>query len=584
MSEPIDPALRSEVEAWIADDPDQKTATELTAMLEAGDLAAIQRCFSGLLEFGTAGLRGRVGPGPSQMNRALVTRTAAGIARYMTERGLTSVVIGRDARHGSEEFAQDSAEIFAGAGVEVFLLPRPLPTPVLAFALRDLQLDLGVMVTASHNPPQDNGYKVYLGGTVDGIEYQGSQIIAPADREIFQKIQAIPSIKDLPRGKKWVTLDESVIRRYIHGAAKVATKAREITVVYTALHGVGTETLRSVFHAAGFAEPILVTEQAEPDPDFPTVAFPNPEEKGAIDLALEKAQVFDADLVIANDPDADRCAAAIKDQHSGDWRMLRGDEVGILLGHHIAEMLSTEGRKKAIFANSIVSSSGLAKVARHFGINFTETLTGFKWLAKVKGLTFGYEEALGYCVDSPSVNDKDGISAALMITDLAARLKEEGSSLSEYLDRIWRVIGYHATKQVSLRFDDLSLIPPLMGLLRARPPQEIFIDSAGASSSVTYRFLSLDDLAQPTNGLPPTEGLRLWFAKEGSANSDDKIRMIIRPSGTEPKLKCYIEVVGPASEVESLERIATASGDFISRFLNDSLTHSLSNSQRSSLG
>lgn len=583
MAERIDPDLRDEVEAWIADDPDPKTAAELSTMLRENDLLAIKKCFNGLLEFGTAGLRGRVGPGPSQMNRALVSRTAAGIARYMKERGLNSVVIGRDARHGSEQFARDSAEIFAGAGMEVFLLPRPLPTPVLAFALRDLNLDVGVMVTASHNPPEDNGYKVYLGGTVDGIRYEGSQIIAPTDKEIFHEIKSIASIKNLPRGEKWVTLDESVIRRYVHSVARVATKAREITVVYTALHGVGTETLRSVFHAAGFAEPILVSEQADPDPDFPTVAFPNPEEKGAIDLALERARDFGADLVIANDPDADRCAAAIKDDHSGNWRMLRGDEVGILLGNHIAESLAPEARSKAIFANSIVSSSGLSKIAEHFGLRFTETLTGFKWLAKVEGLTFGYEEALGYCVDSPSVNDKDGISAALMITDLAARLKEEGSSISEYLDRIWQRIGYHATKQVSLRFDDLSLIPPLMDSLRANPPQKIEIPGSGEMKALSYRFHSLDDLARPSNELPPTEGIRLWFEREGSSHSNDKIRMIIRPSGTEPKLKCYIEVVGEAKQFEAIERVAKASGDFISQFLAQSVTQSVTQSTTQSL-
>ena len=583
MAERIDPDLRDEVEAWIADDPDPKTAAELSTMLRENDLLAIKKCFNGLLEFGTAGLRGRVGPGPSQMNRALVSRTAAGIARYMKERGLNSVVIGRDARHGSEQFARDSAEIFAGAGMEVFLLPRPLPTPVLAFALRDLNLDVGVMVTASHNPPEDNGYKVYLGGTVDGIRYEGSQIIAPADKEIFHEIKSIASIKNLPRGEKWVTLDESVIRRYVHSVARVATKAREITVVYTALHGVGTETLRSVFHAAGFAEPILVSEQADPDPDFPTVAFPNPEEKGAIDLALERARDFGADLVIANDPDADRCAAAIKDDHSGSWRMLRGDEVGILLGNHIAESLAPEARSKAILANSIVSSSGLSKIAEHFGLRFTETLTGFKWLAKVEGLTFGYEEALGYCVDSPSVNDKDGISAALMITDLAARLKEEGSSISEYLDRIWQRIGYHATKQVPLRFDDLSLIPPLMDSLRANPPQKIEIPGSGEMKALSYRFHSLDDLARPSNELPPTEGIRLWFEREGSSHSNDKIRMIIRPSGTEPKLKCYIEVVGEAKQFEAIERVAKASGDFISQFLAQSVTQSVTQSTTQSL-
>lgn len=572
----IDPGLRAEVEAWIADDPDPATAAALQEMLSQDDLASIKKCFNGLLQFGTAGLRGAIGPGPSQMNRAVVTRTAAGIANYMKARGLKSVVIGRDARYGSEEFARDSAEIFAGAGMKVFLLPRPLPTPVLAFALRDLGLDVGVMVTASHNPPQDNGYKVYLGGTVDGIRYDGSQIIAPADGEIFDEIKAIPSIKDLPRGTSdsWTILDESVIRRYVHTTAKVAKKARDITVVYTALHGVGTETVRSVFHAAGFAEPILVSEQAEPDPDFPTVAFPNPEEKGAIDLALQKSRDFDADIVIANDPDADRCAVAIKDHHlSGTgidpWRMLRGDEVGVILGAYIAstraEISGSQpeiSRSTPIFANSIVSSSALSKIAKLHGIRFTETLTGFKWLAKVEALSFGYEEALGYCVDSSSVNDKDGISAALMVTDLAGRLKEEGSSLSQYLDGIWREIGYHATKQVSIRFDDLSLIPPLMESLRISPPKELNM------SRSTYRFTSLDDLSRPSDALPPTDGIRIWFTREGS---DEKIRMIIRPSGTEPKLKCYIEVVGDAAKVDEVDAIANESATLITEYLNTSL-------------
>ena len=556
MSDSIDRTLRSEVEAWIADDPDPATASALQKMLDSGDLAALRRCFKGMLEFGTAGLRGSVGPGPSQMNRAVISRTAAGIARYMRDRNLKSVIIGRDARHGSEEFARDSAEIFSGAGMDVFILPRPLPTPVLAFALRDLALDVGVMVTASHNPPQDNGYKVYLGGTVDGIAYQGSQIIAPADREIFDEIRSITRVRELPRGDRWTTLDESVIRRYVHSTAKVAKKAREITVVYTALHGVGTETLRSVFHAAGFAEPILVSEQAEPDPDFPTVAFPNPEEKGAMDLAIAKGRDFGADLVLANDPDADRCAAAIVDHHTGDWRMLRGDEVGALLGTYIAENLEESGRNGAIFANSIVSSSILSKIAAGFGISFTETLTGFKWLAKVPNLTFGYEEALGYCVDSDSVNDKDGISAALLLTDLAAKLKEEGSSISHYLDSIWARFGYHATKQVSLRFDDLSLIPPLMETLRTDPPKQI----------ASLAFASLDDLSRPTNGLPPTDGVRIWFSNSdaGEGATGERIRAIIRPSGTEPKLKCYIEVAGERSIAE---RIADQAAAELSAFL-----------------
>lgn len=528
----INPSLVEEVEKWILDDPDPKSASELQSMLQSEDESALRVCFQGLLEFGTAGLRGRMGPGPSQMNRAVVSRAAGGISRYMKARGLKSVIIGRDSRHGSERFAEDSAEIFSGAGFDVYILPRPLPTPILAFALRDLALDVGVMVTASHNPASDNGYKVYLGGSVDGIDFNGSQIIAPTDKAIFNEIKAIESVKALPRKRLWNTLDEAVIRRYVHATARLVSKPRDIKVVYTAMHGVGTQTFRSVFHAAGFAEPILVDAQAQPDPDFPTVAFPNPEEQGAMDLALETARNFDADLVVANDPDADRCAIAVKDTHltsESQWRMLRGDEVGAILGEYIASSLAKEKKSGAILANSIVSSSILAKIAKHHEIAFTETLTGFKWLAKVRGLTFGYEEALGYAVDPTTVNDKDGISAGLLMTDLAATLKESGSNLIDYLDAIWQRYGFHATKQISIRMSDMALIPRAIDHFKSGSIKEI----AG------FTLRSIDDLSSPATSLPPTEGIRLWL-EQGTLT----IRLIIRPSGTEAKLKCYLEAIG----------------------------------------
>jgi len=532
----IDPALVAEVRRWIDDDPDPQSAAELESMLESGDESALRICFQGLLEFGTAGLRGRMGPGPSQMNRAVVSRAAAGISRFMKSHSLKSVIIGRDSRHGSERFAEDSAEIFSGAGFDVFILPRPLPTPILAFALRDLAIDVGVMVTASHNPASDNGYKVYLGGNVDGIDFDGSQIISPTDKAIFNEIKSIESVQALSRNRRWTTLDEAVIRRYVHATARLVSKPRDIKVVYTAMHGVGTETFRSVFHAAGLAEPILVDAQAHPDPDFPTVAFPNPEEKGAMDLALETARNFDADLVVANDPDADRCAIAVKDNEvSSDWRVLRGDEVGAILGEYIASNLSPEARAKAVLANSIVSSSILAKIASHHKVAFTETLTGFKWLAKVKGLAFGYEEALGYAVDPSSVNDKDGISAGLLITDLAASLKESGSNLIEYLDEIWQRYGFHATKQISIRLSDMSVI--------ARAIEYFKSDSVGEIAGFNLR--SIDDLASPSSALPPTEGLRLWLEREALI-----VRLIIRPSGTEAKLKCYLEAIGERNLAE----------------------------------
>jgi phosphomannomutase len=534
--------LLAEVTAWIADDPDPKTAAELTALISAGDEATLKNHFAGFLQFGTAGLRGPIGPGPSCMNRAVVGRTASGLAAYMKERGMNKVVIGRDARHGSEDFTEESAQIFSGAGFEVFVLPRPLPTPVLAFATHDLNCDLGVMVTASHNPPQDNGYKVYIGPTADGIEYAASQIINPTDGFIASKIDAVKTLRNQPRGTNWTVLGEEVIEKYIACTAELAPRPGSLKIVYTAMHGVGTETLERVFRKAGFPDLILVAEQAKPDPDFPTVAFPNPEEPGAIDLALAKAREVGADLVIANDPDADRCAAAVNDP-SGGWRMLRGDELGVIFGEWIAR-----SHPRGSFGNSIVSSSALRKIAAHYVIDFKEVLTGFKWLAKIEDLAFGYEEAIGYAVDSETVNDKDGISAALFLAQIAADLKAQGKTLVDLLDEVWARHGFHGTEQISIRVSDMSRITELLAGLRKNPPSQI----AGRSVS------SIDDLAAPTDGLPPTDGLRIWL--------DGGIRIIIRPSGTEAKMKCYIEVITKDSQSANdlLDQLRQPLKDFLS--------------------
>ncbi len=512
-------SLLEEVQAWIADDPDPVTAAHLQKLVDAGDIAALTPLFNGFLQFGTAGLRGPIGAGPSCMNRAVVGRTAAGIARYMKARNMKKVVIGRDARYGSEDYTQESAEILSGAGMDVYILPRPLPTPVLAFATAHLGCDIGIMVTASHNPPQDNGYKVYVGPTADGIKYASSQIINPTDGFIASDIAAITSLKSQPRGRKWTVLGEEVISEYIARTVKLAPRPGDIKIVYTAMHGVGTETVQRVFNHAGFATLILVDEQCTPDPDFPTVAFPNPEEPGAIDLALAKARDFGADLVIANDPDADRCAAAINDPQVG-WRMLRGDELGIIFGEWIARTAP-----RGTFGNSIVSSSALRKIAAHYNVDFQEVLTGFKWLAKIEDLAFGYEEAIGYAVDSETVNDKDGVSAALFLAQIAMDLKRDGLTLSDLLDDVWQRHGFHGTEQISIRVADMSSITRLLAGLRQNPPTHI----AGRAVE------GIDDLAAPTDGLPPTDGLRIWLA--------GGVRIIVRPSGTEAKMKCYIEVI-----------------------------------------
>ena len=520
----MDKALQAEVLSWISDDPDPSTAATLQALLDSGDEATLRRYFNGFLQFGTAGLRGPIGPGPSCMNRAVVGRTAAGIAAYMKARGMSKVVVGRDARYGSEDFTRQTAEIMSGAGMQVFVLPRPLPTPVLAFATEFLACDVGIMITASHNPPEDNGYKVYIGPVADGINYASSQIVNPTDGYIAKEIDAITSLSSQKRGSSWTVLEEDVVSEYVRRTATLAPRPGDLKIVYTAMHGVGTETIQRVFNHAGFATLILVDEQCTPDPDFPTVAFPNPEEPGAMDLALKKARDFGADLVIANDPDADRCAAAINDPRTG-WRMLRGDELGIILGEWIART-----KPEGTFGNSIVSSSALRKISAHYDIEFKEVLTGFKWLAKIENLAFGYEEAIGYAVDSDNVNDKDGISAALFLAQVATDLKREGITLSDLLDEVWVRHGFHGTEQISIRVTDLSSITRLLARLRTNPPSEI----AGRVVE------SIDDLAAPKDGLPPTDGLRIWLA--------GGIRIIVRPSGTEAKLKCYIEVVTTSSD------------------------------------
>ncbi len=515
--------LRAEVEAWITDDPDPKTAAALQTLLDADDELTLKKYFNGFLQFGTAGLRGPIGPGPSCMNRAVVGRAAAGIASYMQKRGMTKVVIGRDARYGSEDYTFETAEIMSGAGMDVYILPRPLPTPVLAFATSYLACDIGIMVTASHNPPQDNGYKVYVGPEADGVKYASSQIINPTDGFIAADIDAVTALKSLPRGSKWTILDEEILNEYVKRTSALAPRPGDLKVVYTAMHGVGTETAQLVFNKAGFSSLITVDEQCTPDPDFPTVAFPNPEEPGAIDLALKKARDFNAELVIANDPDADRCAAAINDPAVG-WRMLRGDELGVVLGEWIAR-----SKPSGTFGNSIVSSSALRKISGHYGIDFQEVLTGFKWLAKIEDLAFGYEEAIGYAVDSDTVNDKDGISAAIFLAQVAMDLKRDGLTISDLLNQVWERHGFHGTEQISIRVSDMSAITRLLAGLRQNPPKEI----AGRAVE------SIDDLAAPQDGLPPTDGLRIWLA--------GGIRIIVRPSGTEAKMKCYIEVITKTS-------------------------------------
>lgn len=519
--------LTARAQAWAAEDPDPQTRAELLALLDEGDVQELADRFAGTLEFGTAGLRGALGAGPTRMNRSVVIRAAAGLAAYLRRNGGTAAVIGYDARHKSYDFARDTAAVMTGAGLRAYLLPRPLPTPVLAYAIRRLGADAGVMVTASHNPPQDNGYKVYLG--------DGSQIVPPADAQIAADIAAVGPLATVPQPQDgWEVLGEDVLDAYLDRAAGVLAPggARDLSTVYTPLHGVGLDTLTAAFARAGFPAPLTVAEQAAPDPDFPTVAFPNPEEPGAMDLAFKTARDASPDLVIANDPDADRCAVAVPDPAADTgWRMLRGDELGALLAAHLVRRgAAVPGRD--VFAASIVSSSLLSKIAAAAGLGYEDTLTGFKWIARVPGLRYGYEEALGYCVDPAGVRDKDGITAALLIAEMAADLRSRGRTPADVLDELAVEHGLHATDQLSVRVEDLSLIADAMARLRSRPPARL----AG------LEVVSAEDLLDGAGGLPPTDGLRYRLAGEGV----DSARVVVRPSGTEPKIKCYLEVVVPA--------------------------------------
>jgi len=538
-------------EAWLAQDPDPETRAELAALVDgakAGDAAAAEQLadrFDTRLAFGTAGLRGEIAAGPNRMNRVLVSQAAAGLAAYLLERArpgeTPSVVIGYDGRKNSAVFARDSAEIMAGAGVRAVLLPQLLPTPVLAFAVRHLDATAGVMVTASHNPPNDNGYKVYLGG-----DHGGSQIVSPADAEIaaaIHHVAASTTVPDLPRGE-FETASEEVADEYVRQTALVAdAPAAQPRVVYTAMHGVGWETAARVLAVAGFDAPAIVSAQISPDPAFPTVAFPNPEEPGAMDLSFAEAREVGAELIIANDPDADRLAIAIPDASAADgYRRLSGNEVGLLLGWQAARRaadVSGDAGPDGTLACSIVSSPGLEAVANAYDLDFEATLTGFKWISRATNLVFGFEEALGYLVNPETVRDKDGISAAVAFLSLAAALKAEGRTIADHLDEFVERFGCFDSSQVSIRVTDLSRIGAIMSRLRAEPP----------SSVGGIRVERIEDLADGFGALPPSDVLRIVL--EGGA------RVMVRPSGTEPKLKVYIDAVGTEGSVE--ERRAAAS-------------------------
>lgn len=530
--------LIERAQQWADHDPDPVTAEELGSLVQAareGDQDAeleLARAMNGPLQFGTAGLRGEIGAGESRMNLAVVIRATAGLCAVLLKHAPRTprVVIGCDARYGSVDFAHAAARVASAAGCEVLLLPLMNPTPLIAFSVRELDADAGIMVTASHNPPRDNGYKVYLGGTVVTDAGQGVQIVPPFDAEIASAIASAPFADQIAQNDELiVNVDprEDYIARAASLASGSAESKADLGITLTGMHGVGAALTKKVLEEAGFTNVSLVAEQADPDPDFPTVSFPNPEEPGALDLAIAHAAAHGSDLIIAVDPDADRCALAVPDNESATgWRQLSGDEIGSLLGEFRAQSAPSD----AVFANSIVSSRLLGKIAEGHGLKYQHTLTGFKWIARVPSLYFGYEEAIGFCPDPSRVRDKDGIATSVVAASLFAQLKTEGRSAKDELERMARLYGLHVTAPLTFRVDRLELIAEGMQRLRAQPPTTL----AGAEVE------GVVDLSKGWDGLPGTDALMV------TTTAGD--RVIARPSGTEPKLKCYLEVILPVEE------------------------------------
>ncbi len=524
-----DPAVAARrARDWLAAEPDDDVRRELAAMLD-GPADVLAARFDGRLQFGTAGLRGEMGAGPLRMNRLVVRQAAAGLGRYVlqhwddaAERG---IIIGYDARRKSDDFAMDTARVLAQMGVKALLLPSALPTPVLAWNIHEHRAVAGVVVTASHNPPADNGYKVFLG--------DGAQIVPPHDIGIAACIDEFdPCTVPLaePDHSLIVRLDGAPLANYLAAvpAARLRPDLAGVPVAYTAMHGVGGETLLEAFEHAGFVAPFVVTEQQQPDGSFPTVSFPNPEEPGAMDLLLARAAETGAVLALANDPDADRLGAAIPTPEGG-WRRLTGDEIGWLLGDHILRHTSGEDR---LVITTLVSSSMLSRMAAHHGVHFRETYTGFKWIGRTAldhpelRFVFGYEQALGYLVVQQPL-DKDGITAAVLMAEVAALAAADGVTLQERLDALAEQFGRHVVADLSVRLDPVEAAAKV-ARMRAEPPAEV--DGLPVTGVEWFEEAGL---------------LRLWLGE---------IRLQIRPSGTEPKVKLYGEAIGvdPASHLQAL--------------------------------
>ena len=531
---------------WAEHDPDTKTKQQVLDLIKDNDIDKLTSLFSGDLEFGTAGLRSEIGPGQSRMNRAVVIRATYGLCQYLLNKypnKKPKLIVGNDARHLSDQFAQDVCGVAVSLGLEVFRLPSNLPTPVLAFGVRHIGADAGVMITASHNPPQDNGYKVY--------DHLGAGIIPPMDKEIAQLIKSAPMADEIKLGAGWNEID--ITKQYQQRAAQLVTNNYgQIKVAFTPMHGVGQETFDACMKEAGFNPSINVAEQTKPDPDFPTVSFPNPEEPGAMDLLLALAQTIDADVAIANDPDADRCAVAVPEK--GNWKVLSGDELGFLLAWWMIEKSKlTNVPLRGQMVASIVSSSLVPKMAQAHGLKGASTLTGVKWMGHLENLIFGYEEAIGYCTDPDFVRDKDGITAALRVVEMISYLKQNNNSVTGILNEIYQEFGVHLTKQLSFRFASVSEAIKITQKLISDSPTKIG----------EFNVEKVENMNDGIDGLPPTSGIRLT-TKNG--------RIIVRPSGTEPKLKCYLEVITKPGNPQINQAIAIQELDSLAKSVHQLLT------------
>ena len=531
---------------WAEHDPDTKTKQQVLDLIKDNDIDKLTSLFSGDLEFGTAGLRSEIGPGQSRMNRAVVIRATYGLCQYLLNKypnKKPKLIVGNDARHLSDQFAQDVCGVAVSLGLEVFRLPSNLPTPVLAFGVRHIGADAGVMITASHNPPQDNGYKVY--------DHLGAGIIPPMDKEIAQLIKSAPMADEIILGAGWNEID--ITKQYQQRAAQLVTNNYgQIKVAFTPMHGVGQETFDACMKEAGFNPSINVAEQTKPDPDFPTVSFPNPEEPGAMDLLLALAQTIDADVAIANDPDADRCAVAVPEK--GNWKVLSGDELGFLLAWWMIEKSKlTNVPLRGQMVASIVSSSLVPKMAQAHGLKGASTLTGVKWMGHLDELIFGYEEAIGYCTDPDFVRDKDGITAALRVVEMISYLKQNNNSVTGILNEIYQEFGVHLTKQLSFRFASVSEAIKITQKLISDSPTKIG----------EFNVEKVENMNDGIDGLPPTSGIRLT-TKNG--------RIIVRPSGTEPKLKCYLEVITKPGNPQTNQASAIQELDSLAKSVHQLLT------------